>query len=84
MDRPPSPGLVARFFRRSPPAVDSAPRWRTRVGAWMCLYVLATTAAFSPGISFRSAALKPGAIAGRDYVAPRDFIVPDAEATDRK
>ena len=83
MDRPPSPGVFARLFRRSASA-DPKPAWRARVGPWMALYVLATTFAFSPGISFRSTTLRPGTIAERDFVAPRDFIVPDAEATERK
>jgi len=50
----------------------------------MVLYVLVTAAAFSPGISFRAARLKPGTIAQRDFVAPRDFILPDPEATEKK
>ncbi len=50
----------------------------------MALYVVVSAAAFSPGISFRAARLKPGTIAERDFVAPRDFILPDPEATERK
>ena len=50
----------------------------------MTLYVLVTAAAFSPGISFRAARLRSGTIAQRDFVAPRDFILPDPEATDKK
>ena len=84
MDRPPSPGVFARIFRRSAPPSDAMPAWRRRTGLWMVLYVLVSSAAFSPGISFRAARLKPGTIAERDFVAPRDFILPDPEATERK
>ncbi len=84
MDRPPSPGVFARIFRRPPSSPDVTPAWRRRTGLWMALYVLVSAAAFSPGISFRAARLKPGTIAERDFVAPRDFILPDPEATERK
>jgi len=84
VDRPPSPGIFARIFRRSAPSSDAMPAWRRRSGLWMVLYVVVSAAAFSPGISFRAARLKPGTIAERDFVAPRDFILPDPEATERK
>ncbi|HWC65862.1 MAG TPA: hypothetical protein VG777_07250, partial [Thermoanaerobaculia bacterium] len=84
MDRPPPAGFLARLFRRSAEPPPAARSWRGRVGLWMALYVLVTTAAFSPGISFRAAKLRAGTIAERDFVAPRDFILPDPEATDRK
>jgi putative nucleotidyltransferase with HDIG domain len=70
--------------RRSTPGDPPRRTWRHRVGLWMVLYVVVTAAAFSPGISFRAARLKPGTIAQRDFVAPRDFILPDPEATARK
>jgi hypothetical protein len=48
---------------------------------WGLLYVLVTTLAFAPTLTFRTAAVGAGAIATRDVVAPRDLIVPDPEAT---
>lgn len=51
---------------------------------WGLLYVLVTTLAFAPTLTFRTAAVGPGAIATRDVVAPRDLIVPDPEATSRR
>ncbi|HKB69886.1 MAG TPA: HDIG domain-containing protein [Thermoanaerobaculia bacterium] len=84
MDRPPPAGFFARLIRRTERSSAEPRSWRDHVGLWMALYVLVTTAAFSPGISFRTAKLRAGAIADRDFVAPRDFILPDPEATDRK
>jgi hypothetical protein len=46
--------------------------------------VLVTTFAFSPSLSFRSAPQKAGSIATRDVVAPRDLIVADPAATERR
>jgi len=46
--------------------------------------VLATTVAFSPSLSFRTAPQRPGSIATRDIVAPRDLIVADPAATERR
>ncbi len=51
---------------------------------WGVLYVLATTISFAPTLSFRGAPVRPGSIATRDVVAPRDLIVPDPEATARR
>ena len=51
---------------------------------WALAYVLATTFAYSPTLSFRSPSAETGAIARRDVVAPRDLIVPDSVATERR
>lgn len=51
---------------------------------WGTLYVLATTLSFAPTLTFRTAPVRPGSIATRDVVAPRDLIVPDPEATLRR
>jgi hypothetical protein len=48
------------------------------------LYVLVTTLSFAPTLTFRAAPVRPGSIATRDVVAPRDLIVPDPEATARR
>jgi hypothetical protein len=50
----------------------------------MSIYVVVTSAALSPAISFRTSALRSGTIARSDIVAPRDFILPDEESTERK
>jgi hypothetical protein len=49
--------------------------------AWAIAYVVATTFAFSPPLTFHTAPAKPGTVAPREIVAPRDLIVPDPEAT---
>jgi cyclic-di-AMP phosphodiesterase PgpH len=51
---------------------------------WALAYVLATTFAYSPTLSFRGPSGDIGAIARRDVVAPRDLIVPDSVATERR
>ena len=51
---------------------------------WAAAYVLATTFAFSPTLSFRSPPDVTGSIAWRDVVAPRDLIVPDTVAAERR
>jgi putative nucleotidyltransferase with HDIG domain len=70
---------------------ESAPRgdaegWggRLRPLWWAVAYVVVTTAAFAPTLSFRGAAPQAGQIATRDVVAPRDLVVFDAEATERR
>jgi putative nucleotidyltransferase with HDIG domain len=50
----------------------------------MAVYVLVTSLAYAPGISFQAIHFKAGSIAQQDVVAPRDFIVPDLETTERK
>src|SRR6476659_3429636 len=57
---------------------------RLRPFFWGTLYVLVTTLAFAPTLTFRTAPVRAGAIATRDVVAPRDLIVPDPEATARR
>ncbi|HLN58616.1 MAG TPA: hypothetical protein VK416_08635, partial [Thermoanaerobaculia bacterium] len=51
---------------------------------WAAVYVLVTTFSFSPTLSFRSHPDETGSIARRDVVAPRDLIVPDPIATERR
>ena len=51
---------------------------------WAAAYVLATTFSFSPTLSFRSPPDVTGSIAWRDVVAPRDLIVPDTLAAERR
>jgi putative nucleotidyltransferase with HDIG domain len=63
---------------REPVEVD---RDRWRFWAWAIAYVLVSTLSFAPGFTFRRAPARPGEIATRDVVAPRDLIVPDAAAT---
>jgi hypothetical protein len=55
-----------------------------RAFLWGLLYVVTTTLSFAPTLTFRTAPVRPGAIAMRDVVAPRDLIVPDPEATIRR
>ena len=57
---------------------------RLRPFFWGTLYVLVTTISFAPTLTFRAAPVRPGSIATRDVVAPRDLIVPDPEATARR
>jgi hypothetical protein len=59
-------------------------RDRLRPWLWGAAYVIVTTLAFSPALSFRRGALNPGTVAPRDVVAPRDLIVPDPDATARR
>jgi membrane-associated HD superfamily phosphohydrolase len=51
---------------------------------WGILYVLVTTFSFAPTLTFRRTPVRPGSIATRDVVAPRDLIVSDPEATARR
>ena len=51
---------------------------------WGTLYVLVTTLSFAPTLTFRNVPVRPGSIATRDVVAPRDLIVPDPDATVRR
>ncbi len=78
---------TAAFRRRSGTApVPREPRRFSslRPLLWAAGYVLVTTLAYSPSLSFRSAPQKAGAIATRDVVAPRDLIVADPAATERR
>jgi putative nucleotidyltransferase with HDIG domain len=73
-------------FERDPVSSEpaAAPRFRGRPLAWAIGYVLVTTLAFAPPLSFRGSVPAPGQIASRDVVAPRDLIVPDPDATARR
>ncbi|MGH9367843.1 MAG: HD family phosphohydrolase [Thermoanaerobaculia bacterium] len=77
--------ITFRRKKAAAPALGEARRsGRLRPVAWGAAYVLATTFAFSPTLTFRSAPQKPGSIATRDIVAPRDLIFPDSAATERR
>jgi putative nucleotidyltransferase with HDIG domain len=73
-------------FQRSPATPGSADPggFRLRPLLWTAAYVVVTTAAFSPTLSFRDTPVAPGMVATRDVVAPRDLIVPDPDATARR
>jgi putative nucleotidyltransferase with HDIG domain len=73
-ERPPAP----------PPPAPQKLRVRVRPLLWAVAYVLVTTFAFAPTLSFRDAPPTPGTVATRDVVAPRDLIVPDPDATARR
>jgi membrane-associated HD superfamily phosphohydrolase len=51
---------------------------------WAAAYVLVTTFSLSPMLSFRGRPDETGSVARRDVVAPRDLIVPDPVATERR
>jgi putative nucleotidyltransferase with HDIG domain len=69
---------------RPSPEPPSTPSFRGRPLLWAIAYVLVTTLAFAPPLSFRGSVPAPGQIASRDVVAPRDLIVPDPDATARR
>ncbi len=78
---------TSRFRRKkAAPPPPGERRWLERLQplAWGAAYVLATTFAFSPSLTFRSGPQRAGSIAARDTVAPRDLIVPDPAATERR
>lgn len=79
-------GRTTAHFERSPAPPKDAARRKRRFHPWLwaAAYVLVTTVAFSPSLSFRDAPAAAGMIAPRDVVAPRDLIVPDSEATARR
>jgi cyclic-di-AMP phosphodiesterase PgpH len=51
---------------------------------WTVIFVVATTFAFAPALTFRVGQLRAGSVATRDVVAPRDLILADPETTERK
>jgi len=57
-------------------------RWK--LWAWAIAYVLVTTFAFAPSFSFRGSPPHAGEVATRDIIAPRDMIVPDHAATEKR
>lgn len=63
---------------------DPTARSPWRLWIWAVAYVLVTTFAFAPSLSFRHVPAKPGEVSPRDVIAPRDLIVPDRAATDRR
>jgi cyclic-di-AMP phosphodiesterase PgpH len=71
--------------RRGSPREDGIPPIvGLRPFFWAAAYVMATTFSFSPSLSFRSQPVQTGSIATRDIVAPRDLIVPDPVAKERR
>ena len=79
-------GRATITFER-PPAPPKAPepaRRRIRPLLWAAGYVLITTFAFAPSLSFVDSPAAAGTVATRDVVAPRDLIVPDPDATTRR
>ncbi len=71
--------------RRGSPREDGVPPIAgLRPLFWAFAYVLATTFSFSPTLSFRNPPQPAGSIARRDVVAPRDLIVADSVATERR
>jgi putative nucleotidyltransferase with HDIG domain len=70
-----------RALARETGATEPARRRGLSPFFWGLLYVLTTTISFAPTLTFRTAPVRPGAIATRDVVAPRDLIVLDPEAT---
>jgi len=73
-----------RAATRETGAVEPGRRRGLRPFLWGLLYVVTTTLSFAPTLTFRTGAVRPGAIAMRDVVAPRDLIMPDPEATIRR
>ena len=78
-----NPFRSAKAAGREPDA-EARQRRDWRSWAWAIAYVLVTTFAFAPAFSFRRAAARAGEIAVRDVIAPRDLIVPDRAATERR
>jgi len=84
-DDAPTGRTTARFERSTaPPDEGARKKRRFHPWIWAAAYVIVTTVAFSPSISFRDVPATPGSIATHDVVAPRDLIVPDSEATERR
>jgi putative nucleotidyltransferase with HDIG domain len=74
-------------FQRTPPPPpepENPPAERVRPLLWAVAYVIVTTLAFAPTLSFRDRPLAAGMVASGDVVAPRDLIVPDPDATARR
>ena len=63
---------------------SAAKRPRVRRWIWAGVYILVTTFCFVPSLTLRTAPVRAGAIATRDFVAPRDLILPDPAATERR
>jgi putative nucleotidyltransferase with HDIG domain len=61
--------------------------WRGSLGLralWAFLFLLLGTWSLMPGGFFFAARARAGAIAGQDYVAPHDLLLPDEESTRAK
>src|SRR5262249_49442686 len=76
---------VTNPIRRLAARSEGAPADRNRARwIWAAAYALVTTLCFSPTLTLPSSPVRAGAIATRDFVAPRDLIVPDLSATARR
>jgi len=81
----PSRRSATSFRRKSTSRAAPTPfADRLRPLLWAAAYVIVTTVCFAPTLSFRAAPARAGEIATRDVVAPRDLIVPDPAATERR
>jgi putative nucleotidyltransferase with HDIG domain len=84
-DEAPSGRATITFERPpAPPRPPEAAGSKVRPLLWAAAYVLITTFAFAPSLSFVDARAAAGTVAARDVVAPRDLIVPDPDATARR
>ena len=85
-DDAPAGRTTTHFGRPAAPTGDGGPppHRELRPWLWALAYVLVTTLAFSPTLSFRDSPVTAGMVAPRDVVAPRDLIVPDPDATARR
>src|SRR5262249_61299716 len=76
---------VTNPIRRTAARSDGSPgEADKKVWIWAAAYVLVTTLCFSPTLTLPSSPARAGAIATRDFVAPRDLIVTDPAATARR
>ena len=82
----PSRRATVNFWRGRSSARDDAAALGERLRPlwWAVAYVVITTLAYAPTLTFRAVPARPGEIATRDVVAPRDLVVFDAEATERR
>src|SRR4051794_13554371 len=81
--QPARSGRMRRLRRR----LRDAELWRRALEApwlWVALLLLVGTWCLTPGASLFAPRLAPGAVAGRDYVASRDLLLYDEEATRAK
>jgi putative nucleotidyltransferase with HDIG domain len=84
-DAPSRRPTTSFWKRRGAPREDGLPPIiGLRPFFWAAAYVLATTFSFSPSLSFRSHPDETGSVSRRDVVAPRDLIVRDPVATERR
>ncbi|HVS13938.1 MAG TPA: HDIG domain-containing protein [Thermoanaerobaculia bacterium] len=74
-----------RRTRRRPPSLRALwERLLERGGVWMVAFVLVGMWAMAPAGLFQGGDVEVGQIAARDYLAPRDLLVPDEITTEDK